>query len=1119
MPTTNYTQADWEVDIGLAQEAHIDAFALNIANDLVGVSPALQLAFYVASRKGFKLFFSFDYAGNGPWDKGDVIGLCTSYCNNPAYLHTNGGPLLTTFEGPDNATDWHDIKASTGCFFMPDWSSLGAKVALQQSSGVADGLFSWAGWAWGNLDMNTYTDASYWMYLKQAGSKPYMMPASPWFYTNLPGRPDFVEIISWNDYGESHYIGPLYDKAMEAFTIGKASFNYAAGMPHDGWRAFLPYLIDLYKLGTATVTKEGVQGWWRRAAAGACGHGDTTGNTASQLELEFAPTAILTDKVFFSALLGSAADVSVTVGGTALAAAWTWKPDDGIGIYHGSASFGSATGNVVITITRAGQAVVSVSPGTAGSIGPQSCVGGLQNWNAYVASNWASTAISKTPTRTIAQQKCINGTGYGAGFADLCAFSCKYGYCDNQACVCKAMGSPLPTPSATNPIGYPAAGLDASYSGLCNFDCAHGHCPAGVCSYTQSPLVIPAVSDFSPPACTGGSAIAGPTSPLGGLCGYACNFGFCPYLVCHCDGQGALHQTPAKIKGQTGKAADGVVDHGLCSFACERGYCPAPTCVNTTATAPSQGGGGVFQELDPGWDSFTGQHCYKTLCSSSAPSYDSTWQNMATGPFRDNCPSGQYRIVVCPINETPGECRWVGTPPFCNPTCDPGEVAIATSTHVTKSCIRGQQALCCKSQTQQIEVAKDYGGSTGWGCSGSLFGLPPRGTFRSDQALCCDNPENVNPFLPVPLEYLFPTLPPDTDIPSFSFKHIESTQFPNLPVGVLEPFGMVVIDGPADLVSSMSKRDGSHVEFLDCELTKKHDMTVHKARYICTDDSDESNCGDIHLGGAEGTVVKLPEECGYAMYGVVHTISESRDQRVSPELLRRLALRDTDTLPIVHELAFSYDFRNVRRASANDPVYVRIDYSSMSDWFYEVVDKPPSRKREAVGDRKIRKRFWSKSDDVWKARIAAVRNSTNEEEEELLPLAKLGFSNLIYQQTSDTCAALSSKRSLPNDGFLSVSLDGWVSSDLRWGYTMVGTISPSLNIEEAHGFFDARISSEGNLRVDGSGVLEIQGTLPTSQLFGVDGVTDYGWSQPGLVSFKPTLNLGVQMMGSGHFDA
>jgi hypothetical protein len=35
--------------------------------------------------------------------------------------------------------------------------------------------------------MDTYVDVSYLDYLEQAGGKAYMMPVSPWFYTNLPG--------------------------------------------------------------------------------------------------------------------------------------------------------------------------------------------------------------------------------------------------------------------------------------------------------------------------------------------------------------------------------------------------------------------------------------------------------------------------------------------------------------------------------------------------------------------------------------------------------------------------------------------------------------------------------------------------------------------------------------------------------------------------------------------------------------------------------------------------------------------------------------------------------------------------------------------------------------------
>lgn len=172
----------WANDIDAAQTAHIDAFALNLAtkDPWQKVIPA---AFAAAESKGFHLFFSFDYAASdkGYWPKQQVTQLINQYKGSSAYFH-HGGPFVSTFEGPDYADEWTDIKTDTGCFFIPDWSSKGAKAALEP--GTADGLFSWAAWPWGNEDMNTYVDASYYQYLN---GSPYMMPASPWFYTNLPG--------------------------------------------------------------------------------------------------------------------------------------------------------------------------------------------------------------------------------------------------------------------------------------------------------------------------------------------------------------------------------------------------------------------------------------------------------------------------------------------------------------------------------------------------------------------------------------------------------------------------------------------------------------------------------------------------------------------------------------------------------------------------------------------------------------------------------------------------------------------------------------------------------------------------------------------------------------------
>lgn len=48
---------------------------------------------------------------------------------------------------------------------------------------MADGLFSWAAWPEGPNRMSTDSDMSY---IDALAGRDYMMPVSPWFYTNLP---------------------------------------------------------------------------------------------------------------------------------------------------------------------------------------------------------------------------------------------------------------------------------------------------------------------------------------------------------------------------------------------------------------------------------------------------------------------------------------------------------------------------------------------------------------------------------------------------------------------------------------------------------------------------------------------------------------------------------------------------------------------------------------------------------------------------------------------------------------------------------------------------------------------------------------------------------------------
>lgn len=603
----NYTVEDWEHDIQLAKDAHIDAFALNMAYNEGTDSVSIARAFVAAESKNFKLFFSFDYAGRGPWPRAAVMSTILNYKDRSAHFRHSGQPFASTFEGPEQAKDWIDIKQVTGCFFVPDWSSVGAKAAMSLAGGVADGLFSWAAWPWGSQNMDTYVDASYLQYLN---GKPYMMPISPWFYTNLPQwkknwmwrgdnlwfdrwqevmyvQPDWVQIISWNDYGESHYIGPIRNNALAA--MRSAPFDYVSNMPHDGWRAWLPYVSDMYRYNITLFDKEGVTFWYRPNPRSACDSGGTTGNTASQLQLEFPASEVAADAVFYTAQLASTgATVTVSIGGVSTVGTWSDTPDGGSGLYHGNVSFSGRTGPVQITLSRGGKILASAT-GT-----PISSACSLVNWNA-----WVGNAMSPVTTVSIPwlqkDKVCIRGTGAN-DFAGMCAFSCSYGYCPIGACVCLAMGTERKKPPYTGVVAFPVAGRSADYSGLCSFNCNLGKigdkgCPSDICGTAEAPLAIPTVSPFLPFTCTGGQGPPG----WEGLCSYACNFGFCPSNICTCTQTGALNVPPPKIRDTVGSSLNPKInDWGLCDFACPRGYCPEGSCNQRPAS-----GGGAAAPIAP----------------------------------------------------------------------------------------------------------------------------------------------------------------------------------------------------------------------------------------------------------------------------------------------------------------------------------------------------------------------------------------------------------------------------------------------------------------------------------------------------------------------------------------
>jgi hypothetical protein len=400
----------WQADMHLAQAAGIDAFVLNVAPPLAGrTSIQVAHAFQAAAslNSNFKLLFAFDYLGGGrPWTVVDVVHLLRTYTPDMAYFRHNNLPLVSTFEGCDNINDWLSIRASIPEYicFMPCWTSLGPK-GISAYLDIVDGAFSWDMWPQGANDMSDDVDTAW----KDAlGEKPYMMGVSPWFYTKLPyyrkawvwrgddlwharwqqvldAKPAFVQIVSWNDYGESHYIGPIYDDGVPRATDANAH-PYVDNMPHDGWRDILPYYISKYKTGGIgpLVSREKLCYWYRLSPAAAGSDGGVTGNHSPSpinlggYQLYVNPDTIVQDKVFVTALVREPSMISVQIGFSGPVTSSAVQS----GLHHFSTPFTGKTGRVKVTVVRNGKTVLT-SIGTAIDAFP---TGGITNYNAWVGS-------------------------------------------------------------------------------------------------------------------------------------------------------------------------------------------------------------------------------------------------------------------------------------------------------------------------------------------------------------------------------------------------------------------------------------------------------------------------------------------------------------------------------------------------------------------------------------------------------------------------------------------------------------------------------------------------------------------------------------------------------------
>ncbi|KAL8769467.1 MAG: hypothetical protein Q9209_004528 [Squamulea sp. 1 TL-2023] len=322
---------DYTEDINLAKDAGIDAFAVNYGGwNVDWTQHAAQLGkFYeTAEQLGFHLFLSFDTTSVR--DTNMIIDLVNTYASSPAQLKVDGKLMLSSFQTDPPAWNWQtDIlnKLNAPGLLLPGTLSDDA-AALFSDEIPGAGPFTWIHPS-ATAGKEHATDIALASQRDSTG-KLWMAGLAPWFFTHLGPdknwaqaqddqifvdrwssllilKPNFIEIITWNDWSESSYIGPPDSSATGTTNV------YWGSTDHSAFRSLTKAFIKAFKAGQDTVAvdtaDEGVYMFYRRQLAQSLG-------TSDPLPLP-SDAGSLKDKVFVVSLLSAPAEITLTSGDTA----------------------------------------------------------------------------------------------------------------------------------------------------------------------------------------------------------------------------------------------------------------------------------------------------------------------------------------------------------------------------------------------------------------------------------------------------------------------------------------------------------------------------------------------------------------------------------------------------------------------------------------------------------------------------------------------------------------------------------------------------------------------------------------------------------------------------------
>jgi glucan endo-1,3-alpha-glucosidase len=274
-------------EIQEAQAANIDGFALNVGawDDVQSYYKSRVALMYQAAEElgtGFKLFFSVDFE-----NPTNIVNMVESYANRTNTFRYQGKIVLSSYGHNDVPSmgwpgmDWTNAiigklkQDGYPVFFIPYFFSdpveenptaSDVTEVLTNYAGILDGLFCFA--AAGELEQTIAANAQYAYVVNHAG-KISMASVYPnyWgcvqysigrrYYESLGGEgtelqwdqllgysPDWVEIVTWNDFNESTYVSPVVNPGQYFSGVASPRRN-----THAGYLELSKFYITWFKSG------------------------------------------------------------------------------------------------------------------------------------------------------------------------------------------------------------------------------------------------------------------------------------------------------------------------------------------------------------------------------------------------------------------------------------------------------------------------------------------------------------------------------------------------------------------------------------------------------------------------------------------------------------------------------------------------------------------------------------------------------------------------------------------------------------------------------------------------------------------------------------------------------